>query len=128
MSVLAILGGAPVRAEPYPAWPVHDERDVAAVAAVVRSGRWGGYPYPGPQTAELARRFAEMQGGGHAVLMVNGTVTMEVALRAVGIGWGDEVIVPAYNSPYVFLNTLFPRFMDWFVRWFHIEGWQLNKN
>lgn len=39
-----------------------------------------------------------------------------------------EVIVPAYNSPYVFLNTLFPRFMDWFVRSFHIEGWQLNKN
>src|SRR4029453_15044606 len=61
------------------------------------AGRWGGYPYPGPKTAELAKKFAEMQGGGYAVPMANGTVTMEVALRAAGVGWGDEVIVPAYT-------------------------------
>jgi dTDP-4-amino-4,6-dideoxygalactose transaminase len=41
--------------------------------------------------------FAEMQGGGHPVAVANGTVTMEVALRAADIGWGDEVIVPAYT-------------------------------
>jgi dTDP-4-amino-4,6-dideoxygalactose transaminase len=70
---------------------------VEAVVAVVKSGRWGGHPYPGPKTAELARRFAELQGGGYAVPMINGTITMEVALRAAGIGWGDEVIVPAYT-------------------------------
>ncbi len=97
MSELAILGGPKTRIEPYPVWPVWDERDVEAVAEVVRSGRWGGHPYPGPQTAELARRFAELQGGGYAVPMINGTVTMEVALRVAGIGWGDEVIVPAYT-------------------------------
>ncbi|MEE8391317.1 MAG: DegT/DnrJ/EryC1/StrS family aminotransferase [Anaerolineae bacterium] len=97
MSKLAILGGTPTRTEPYPAWPVHDERDIAAVTAVIKSGRWGGYPYPGPQTAEFVRRFAEMQGSSHAVAMVNGTVTMEVALRAANVGWGDEVIVPAYT-------------------------------
>ena len=92
---LAALGGSPTRTEPYPDWPVRDERDVEAVAAVVRSGQWGGFPYPGPQTAEFTRRFAEMQGGGIAVAMANGTITMEVALRAAGVGWGDEVIVPA---------------------------------
>src|SRR5574341_1185503 len=97
MTTLAILGGQPTRTQPYPAWPVFDDRDVAAVTAVIHSGRWGGYPYPGPQTAEFARRFAEMQGGRYAVAMINGTVTMEVALRAAGIGWGDEVIVPAYT-------------------------------
>ncbi len=94
---LAALGGKPVRTDPYPAWPVFDERDIEAVTNVIRSGRWGGYPYPGPQTAEFTRRFAEMQGGGYAVAMANGTVTMEVALRAMDIGWGDEVIVPAYT-------------------------------
>jgi dTDP-4-amino-4,6-dideoxygalactose transaminase len=94
---LAILGGEPVRREPYPRWPEHDERDVQQVSKVIDSGRWGGYPYPGPQTAEFARRFAEMQGGGYAVCVVNGTITMEVALRAADIGWGDEVIVPAYT-------------------------------
>lgn len=97
MSKLAIHGGEPVRKEPYPFWPVHDERDVEAVTSVIKSGRWGGFPYPGPQTAEFAQRFAEMQGGGYAVPMANGTVTMEVALRTVDIGWGDEVIVPAYT-------------------------------
>ena len=97
MSELAILGGSKTRTEPYPEWPVWDERDVQAVTEVVRSGRWGGYPYPGPQTAKLAKEFAEMQGGGYAVPMINGTVTMEVALRAAGVGWGDEVLVPAYT-------------------------------
>jgi len=97
MSELAILGGPKTRPEPYPAWPVWDQRDLDAVIEVVKSGRWGGYPYPGPKTAELAMKFAELQGGGYAVPMANGTVTMEAALRAAGIGWGDEIIVPAYT-------------------------------
>ena len=97
MSELAILGGPKTRTEPYPDWPVWDQRDIDAVTAVIKSGRWGGYPYPGPKTAELARKFAELQGGGYAVPMANGTITMEVALRAAGVGWGDEVIVPAYT-------------------------------
>jgi dTDP-4-amino-4,6-dideoxygalactose transaminase len=97
MSQLAILGGPKTRTEPYPKWPVWDQRDIDAVTEVIKSGRWGGFPYPGPKTAELARKFSEMQGGGYAVPMANGTVTMEVACRAAGIGWGDEVIVPAYT-------------------------------
>ncbi|HEU0293033.1 MAG TPA: DegT/DnrJ/EryC1/StrS family aminotransferase [Anaerolineales bacterium] len=97
MSELAILGGPKTRTEAYPTWPVWDQRDIDAVTEVIKSGRWGGYPYPGPKTAELAKKFAELQGGGYAVPMINGTVTMEVALRAAGIGWGDEVIVPAYT-------------------------------
>ncbi len=97
MSQLALLGGPKTRTEPYPAWPVWDQRDIEAVTEVIKSGRWGGFPYPGPKTAELARRFSELQGGGYAVPMANGTVTMEVACRASEIGWGDEVIVPAYT-------------------------------
>lgn len=97
MSELAIFGGPKTRTEAYPAWPVWDQRDIDAVTEVIKSGRWGGYPFPGPKTAELAKKFSELQGGGYAVPMINGTVTMEVALRAAGIGWGDEVIVPAYS-------------------------------
>src|SRR6266511_535404 len=87
----------------YPEWPVHDERDVEMVAAVVRSGHWGGFPEPGPLAAEFAARFASYQGATHGVAMANGTVTMEVALKALGIGWGDEVLVPALTfaaTPY----------------------------
>jgi dTDP-4-amino-4,6-dideoxygalactose transaminase len=103
MAELALHGGPPVRPQGYPEWPQHDERDVAAVAAAVRGGRWGGFPEPGPLAAEFAARFAAYQGAGHGVVMANGTVTMEVALKALGIGWGDEVIVPALTfaaTPY----------------------------
>src|SRR2546426_4193190 len=95
MPELAIAGGAPVRAEPYPGWPHGDDEDVAAVEEVVRSGRWGGFPEPGPKAAAFEEAFAAYQGARYGVLMSNGTVTMEVALKALGIGWGDEVIIPA---------------------------------
>jgi dTDP-4-amino-4,6-dideoxygalactose transaminase len=95
MSVLAINGGTRVRSEPYPAWPQVDQRDADAVADVVLNGQIGGWPEPGPRNAEFAARFASYQGASHGIVMVNGTVTMEVALKALGIGWGDEVIVPA---------------------------------
>ena len=94
---LAILGGEPAVKITYPAWPVHDEREVEAVAEVIRSGHWGGYPYPGPRTAAFLQKFLEFHGGEYAIMAANGTVTMEIALRAAGIGWGDEVIVPAYT-------------------------------
>lgn len=102
---LAVFGHAPVRSRPYPQWPIFDERDILAVTQVVQSGQWGGAPFPGPQTAKFAEAFAEMQvNADHprreeikAVPMANGSITLEVALRAAQIGWGDEVIVPAYT-------------------------------
>ncbi len=97
MSKLAVLGGKPIREKAYPSWPVYDERELEAVAKTIQSGRWGGFPYPGPNTAAFAHQFAKLQGGGYAVPMMNGTITMEVALRTADIGWGDEVIVPAYT-------------------------------
>jgi dTDP-4-amino-4,6-dideoxygalactose transaminase len=105
---LAVAGGAPVRSEPYPAWPVLDESDAEAVAAVVRRGQIGGYPEPGPNAARFAAGFAAYQGARYGVVMANGTVTMDVALRALGIGWGDEVIVPALTfaaTPYAAISA-----------------------
>ncbi len=97
MTELAFFGGAKTREAAYPAWPPHDERDLKAVVAVVRSGNWGGFPYPGAQTRRFLDAFIALQGGRYAVAAMNGTLTMEVALRAADIGWGDEVIVPAYT-------------------------------
>ncbi|HEY7399346.1 MAG TPA: DegT/DnrJ/EryC1/StrS family aminotransferase [Actinomycetota bacterium] len=95
MAELAINGGAPVRGTPYPAWPSPDDEYVAAVGEVVRSGAWGGFPEPGRNGAAFEEAFAAYQGARHGVLMMNGTVTMEVALKALDIGWGDEVVIPA---------------------------------
>jgi dTDP-4-amino-4,6-dideoxygalactose transaminase len=97
MSKLAVLGGEPIRKDPFPSWPIFDDRDITAVTDTIKTGRWGGFPYPGPNTAAFAKQFAALQGGKYAVPMMNGTITMEVALRAAEIGWGDEVIVPAYT-------------------------------
>lgn len=94
---LRVLGGTPVRDKGYPAWPQYDERDEEALIRVLRSRRWGGYPYPGPETSGFLEAFLEFQGGEHAIACANGTVTMEIALRAAGIGWRDEVVVPAYT-------------------------------
>src|SRR2546428_14010550 len=99
MPELAIAGGAPVRAEPYPQWPHGDDEDVAAVEEVVRGGRWGGFPEPGPKAAAFEEAFAAYQGARHGVLMSNGTVTMEGALKALGIGWGDGGIIPGPTFP-----------------------------
>src|SRR5262245_35041935 len=95
MPHLAIAGGAPVRTKEYPAWPFWDQREIDAVTAVIRSGRWGGFPEPGPHATSFAAAFAEFQGAKHGICMANGTVTMTVALRALGVELGDEVIVPA---------------------------------
>lgn len=97
MTDLALFGGQKTRASAYPAWPEHDEREVEAVARVLRGGNWGGFPYPGPETRRFLKSFIAMQRGNCAVAMMNGTITLEVALRAADIGWGDEVIVPAYT-------------------------------
>ena len=95
MNELALNGGTPVRSNPYPSWPSGDDREIDAVTDVIRSGDWGGYPEPGRYGGRFETSFAEYQGAKHGILMSNGTITMEVALKALGIGWGDEVIIPA---------------------------------
>jgi dTDP-4-amino-4,6-dideoxygalactose transaminase len=95
MAELAVNGGTPVRTTAYPAWPEWDDRELDAVTSVIQSGTWGGFPEPGTNASRFEEAFAAYQGARHGILMANGTVTMEVALKALGIGWGDEVIVPA---------------------------------
>ena len=116
MSRLAISGGTPVRSTPYPDWPSLDEADVDAVTAILRGGQVGGFPEPGPKAAEFAAAFAAYQGAAHGIVMANGTVTMEVALKALGVGWGDEVIVPALTfaaTPYAAIASgALPVFVD----------------
>jgi dTDP-4-amino-4,6-dideoxygalactose transaminase len=113
---LAISGGTPVRSTAYPDWPSLDESDVEAVTAVLRGGQVGGFPEPGPKAAEFAAGFAAYQGASHGIVMANGTVTMEVALKALGVGWGDEVIVPALTfaaTPYAAIAAgALPVFVD----------------
>jgi dTDP-4-amino-4,6-dideoxygalactose transaminase len=91
MEKLAILGGAPIRQNPFAAYPVFDERELSALKEVLESGIWGGY---NPKVSEFERAFADFHQASFGITAVNGTVTLETALTASGIGAGDEVIVP----------------------------------
>ena len=77
-------------------WPVFGDREVQAVGDVLASGR-GNY-WTGPHGREFEREYAESLGCDHAVAVSNGTVALELALEATGIGRGDEVIVPCRSS------------------------------
>jgi dTDP-4-amino-4,6-dideoxygalactose transaminase len=72
-------------------WPVYDEEQVADVVAVLRSGRVNAWT--GPYVQQFESAYANYLQRKHAVALANGTVGLELALRAVDIGEGDEVIV-----------------------------------
>jgi dTDP-4-amino-4,6-dideoxygalactose transaminase len=96
---LALFGGTPVRTRSFPAWPVFDATDEARLVAALRSGKWG--RLAGDQVAEFEQRFAAMHGCRHGIAVVNGTVSLRIALMAAGLQAEDEVIVPTYT----FLST-----------------------
>ncbi|MEM3922499.1 MAG: DegT/DnrJ/EryC1/StrS family aminotransferase [Nitrososphaerota archaeon] len=94
MELPAILGGEPVRKKPYPSWPIHDKREEELLLEALRSGRWS---VGGRFQEEFERRFAEFQQAKHALLCSSGTAALKIALKAMGLKPGDEVIVPAYT-------------------------------
>ncbi len=72
-------------------WPSFTEEEVDAVAAVLRSNRVN--YWTGDECRQFEREFAEWVGTRHAIALTNGTVALDLALNALGIGEGDEVIV-----------------------------------
>src|SRR5215204_4849815 len=99
IDMLALLGGKPVRTKPFPAWPVFAKAEEERLLATLRSGMWG--KLDGPEVGEFEKRFAAMHGCKHGIGVVNGTVSLRIALMAAGIRAQDEVIVP----PYTFFST-----------------------
>lgn len=77
----------------WPAWPHYDEEQIAAVTDVLQSGRVN--YWTGEVTREFEREFASFTGTKHAVAVANGTVAIELAIEALGIPAGSEIIVPS---------------------------------
>lgn len=75
-------------------WPVFEEDEITAVAEVLRSGRVNALHH-GERCAEFESAFAQACQMPFAIALSNGTVALELALQALGVGPGDEVIVPA---------------------------------
>jgi dTDP-4-amino-4,6-dideoxygalactose transaminase len=114
MSQLAINDGSKTVTNQLAGWPQFDEKAIAAVEQVLRSGKVN--YWTGRKGMEFEQRFAAWQGSKYAVSVATGTAALHVALSALGIGPGDEVIVPSYT----FIATSFsvvqagaiPRFAD----------------
>jgi dTDP-4-amino-4,6-dideoxygalactose transaminase len=98
MAKLAIKGGRPVRRKPFVSWPVFDKREERELLEVLRSGKWG---IGGTKNEEFASKFAAYHQAEFGVTCSSGTAGLEIALKAVGVRYGDEVIVP----PYTFIAT-----------------------
>jgi dTDP-4-amino-4,6-dideoxygalactose transaminase len=71
------------------------EPELAAIAEVLASG----WLTMGPKVSELEGLLADACGTAHAVAVSSGTAALHLALLALGIGPGDEVVVPAYTFP-----------------------------
>jgi dTDP-4-amino-4,6-dideoxygalactose transaminase len=81
-----------VTGKSYPSWPVYAEDEIEAVNAVLRSGRVN--YWTGDEGRRFETEFAQAMGCQFGVAVANGTVALELALVALGIQPGDEVIVP----------------------------------
>jgi perosamine synthetase len=97
----ALLGGPPIRPQGPPDWPLPDEDVLRALQAAYADGSWG--KYHGNYVARLEARLAEYHGVAHALTCGSGTFAVELGLRALKVGPGDEVILSAYDYPGNFL-------------------------
>jgi len=111
---LAVDGGPKAVTNKLQGWPQFDENAIKSVEAVLRSGKVN--YWTGKRGMEFEKRFAEWQGSKYAISVATGTAALHVSLASLGIGPGDEVIVPSYT----FIATSFsvvqagaiPRFAD----------------
>jgi dTDP-4-amino-4,6-dideoxygalactose transaminase len=92
-STLALHGGPKTATEPFPSWPRLSDRARAEAADVLASGRL--VQSAGTRVAAFEAAFASYIGVPHAVAVSSGTAALHAALAAVGVGPGDEVIVPS---------------------------------
>lgn len=95
MEKLALLGGEPAMSTPFPSWPQYDEGERRALLEVLESRVW--WRTPGTRTLKFEQDFAAYHQARHGVAVTNGTAALEVALVALGVGPGDEVILPDFT-------------------------------
>ncbi|HUE75029.1 MAG TPA: aminotransferase class V-fold PLP-dependent enzyme [Pirellulaceae bacterium] len=92
---LAIDGGTPEFPAGPPPWPLPDEEVREALLAAYSDGSWGSYD--GPHGQMLVDRLRQVHQVEHAILCSSGTIAVELALRGLKVGSGDEVILAGYD-------------------------------
>lgn len=103
MTLPALLGGPAVRPQGPPAWPFPDEDVQAALLTSYQEGLWG--KYHGGRVELWEERLCAYHGVAYAAACGSGTFAVELALRALKVGPGDEVVLAAYDYPGNFLSV-----------------------
>src|SRR5207244_7348462 len=109
MSQLALLGGKKSKTKPFPVWPQFDDTERRGLNDVLESRVW--WRTPGTRTLEFEQAFARFHGARHGIALTNGTAVLEVTMAGLGVGAGDEVILPDFTfvataSAVLFANAL----------------------
>src|SRR5580698_3812923 len=111
---LAIQGGPKAVTNKLTGWPNFNDDAIDSVTAVLRSGKVN--YWTGKHGMDFEKKFAEWQGSRYAISVATGTAALHVALASLGIGPGDEVIVPSYtfiaSSFSIVQAGAIPRFAD----------------
>src|SRR6185436_3828315 len=104
MPKLAIRGGKPLRARPFPSYNTIGAEEKQAVLEVLDSGVLSGYLgtwspqfFGGPRVQTLEKEWSAYFGARHAISVNSGTSGLYAAVGAAGVGPGDEVIVSPYT-------------------------------
>lgn len=121
----ALVGGKPIRPQGPPSWPPADPEVGLALDQVFSDGSWG--RYLGGHVERLEGRLKELHGVEFALTCGSGTFAVELALRALKVGPGDEVILAAYDYPGNFLAAhalgAIPLLID-----VHPSNWNLSPD
>ncbi len=96
----ALKGGKKTRTQPFAAWPRFDQKEENALIEVLKSGKW--YRGNGTFVKKFEESYSSLTGAKHCLATTNGTSALIISLDALGVGPGDEVLIP----PYTFIATV----------------------
>jgi len=120
----AILGGSKLRTAAWPSWPVWDQREEKALAKTLASGNW--FRGSGKNVAEFEAQYAALTQAKGCLATANGTSALLTSLGAMGVGAGDEVIVPPYtfvaSINVILMMNAMPVFVDTDRETFQIDA------
>src|SRR5687768_14157016 len=120
---LAVLGGTPVRKGGWPGWPEVRDNDERGWMNVLCGKRW--FRFDGDNVRKFEAAWAEKLGAKHCLATTSGTTALVTALRALGVGPGDEVVIPPYTfiatANAVLLQYALPIFADSDVETFQMD-------
>ncbi len=127
----AILGGRPIREKMLGEWPIITEEEIEAVTRVLRRRKLFASMYSGVEVPAFEEEFSKAMDAKYTVAVSSGTAALDIALAALGVGPGDEVITTPYSfiasATCILMNHAIPVFADVDPRTRNIDPEEVRK-